>query len=449
MHLSHPPRLPESRRVKNQRATRPATGPRLRLEALEDRLVPSTVRMVDDDHAQAPNAAYTSINAAVAASQPGDTIRVFAGTYHESVTVPRTLTFVADRRGGDVVVDPGAQGSGFNVQANDVAILGFTVQDAQGSPGINLGRAFSGADIEGNVLRDNTFGLYLNSSGAHRTVVRFNAFLHNNAAGAASGNGIYSDQGVRNARITDNYFTGQANAAMIFVGNGSSAQAQSGLQIRGNVLDHDAPIILVNAHDSMLSDNVSVGSSGSGIFFGGGVHDVTVSHNTLRDGAFTGINLRTDSVNYPVAAGDANSNNLIKDNTVSGFGDSGIRLREGAHDNTVVGNHVTGNGTGNDPTTGDGISLEAALNNAVLHNVAENNRRDGIRVDAASSGNRIEHNRLRHNGEHDAHDDSVGAGTAGTANTWAHNSGQTENRTGLLRHSGGHGDGEDGHDDED
>src|ERR1043166_7848598 len=269
----------------SRNTTQPARIYRPLFESLEDRMVPSAVLLVDDDHAQAPNAQYTSISAAVAAAQPGDTIRVYSGTYHESVTVPKTLTFQAVAKAGPVVVDPGALGSGFNIQANDVRILGFTVQDAIGNPGINLSRTVSGADIEHNVLQDNTFGVYLNSNGTDRTVIRDNRFLHNNPAGAASGNGIYSDQGVTNARIVDNFFTGQQNAAMIFVGNGTATQAQSDLTIRGNTLDHDAPIILVNASNSTISDNLSIASAGSGIFFGGGVHDVVVSHNTLRDGA--------------------------------------------------------------------------------------------------------------------------------------------------------------------
>jgi len=435
---------PSRSSVKASRSYRPAA------ELLEDRRLMASVLLVDDDRAQAPNAQYTTISAAVAAAHPGDTIRVYTGTYHESVTVDKTLNLVAQSKKGAVVVDPAALGSGFDVQANDVRITGFRIQDATGSPGINLGRAFSGADIEKNVLADNTSGIYLNSSGADRTVIRGNAFLHNNAAGAAAGNGIYSDQGVSNARIEGNYFTGQTNAAMIFVGNGSTAQAQTGLLIRGNVLSHDAPIILVNTSNSAIVGNVSVASSGSGIFFGGGVHDVLVSHNVLRNGAFTGINLRTDTVNYPVAAGAVDTHNVIRDNIITGFGDSGIRLRDGATANVVEGNRVSGNGTGNDPTTGDGISLEGATNNIVRDNRADHNRRDGIRADAASTGNKILNNRLSDNGEHDAHDDSTGTATAGTANTWKGNSGSTQNRPGLLAdHGHKHHDGDDGDDRDD
>ena len=60
------------------------------------------------------------------------------------------------------------------------------------------------------------------------------------------------------------------------------------------------------------------------------------------------------------------------------------------------------------------------------------NGRDGIRVDARSTGNMILGKLLFLNGEHDAHDDSLGFGRAGTANFWWMNIGGSESRPGLL-----------------
>ena len=55
----------------------------------------------------------------------------------------------------------------------------------------------------------------------------------------------------------------------------------------GNRLQNDAAMIFINTHDSKITNNVSIGSNGSGIFFGGNVRNVEVSQNVLRNGAFT------------------------------------------------------------------------------------------------------------------------------------------------------------------
>src|SRR5437016_4623338 len=89
--------------VSRQPLRRPSRRPGV--EALEDRRMLSATLVVGG--ANDPAAQYHTINAAVTAANPGDTIRVDAGTYHESVNVTKTLTFVANHRRGDVIVDPG------------------------------------------------------------------------------------------------------------------------------------------------------------------------------------------------------------------------------------------------------------------------------------------------------------------------------------------------------
>ena len=67
------------------------------------------------------------------------------------------------------------------------------------------------------------------------------------------------------------------------------------------------------------------------------------------------------------------------------------------------------------------------------------------RLSRPGQKNRISRNVALGNKEHDCHDDSVGPGTAGTANLWRANRGQTENRPGLCRQQddGDHGGAED------
>ena len=104
-------------------------------------------------------------------------------------------------------------------------------------------------------------------------------------------------------------------------GDGTVAVDDFNLRIEDNELRKDAPIIFINAHDSSISHNVSVGSVGSGIFFGGNVRRFVVTHNVLRDGAFTGINLRSDPADYGPGAAAPDTDNRISHNTISGFGE--------------------------------------------------------------------------------------------------------------------------------
>jgi parallel beta-helix repeat protein len=172
---------------------------------------------------------------------------------------------------------------------------------------------------------------------------------------------------------------------------------------------------------------------GSGIALVGAVTHTEVAYNTLRGnaGSFTGINLLVSDVasggaynvaHDPSGAAIPNSGDKIMFNNVSGWGDSGIRLRDATHDVLVLSNTVTGNGTANAPTTGDGISIENSYSNCLYYNCVDTNRRngifltnaqantidsntatnnggDGILVSAGSAGNTISCNTANHNGD--------------------------------------------------
>jgi len=47
--------------------------------------------------------------------------------------------------------------------------------------------------------------------------------------------------------------------------------------------------------------------------------------------------------------------------------------------------------------------------------------------------NQFSENHMSDNVTHDCHDNSAGAGTAGTANFWINDQGATQNRPGLCR----------------
>ena len=122
--------------------------------------IPKTLTVDDSGGAD-----YTSIQAAIDASESGDTIMVHNGTYHENVRVNKQLTLI----GIDMPVVDGERGdSTIEVTASYCIIDGFQI--VHGSHyGYDAGIKVSsyGNTIENNSIHDNNVGIYLNGGGSN------------------------------------------------------------------------------------------------------------------------------------------------------------------------------------------------------------------------------------------------------------------------------------------
>ncbi|HEY0099934.1 MAG TPA: thrombospondin type 3 repeat-containing protein [Pyrinomonadaceae bacterium] len=293
------------------------------------------IRQVDDDRVQCPFAAHTSITAAVAAASNGDQIDVCAGTYTETVTVNKALNLRGAQAGVDArtravpVTDESvlnSPGGSFNITASNATVDGFTVQEGSAAPlanGITLAANRSGHRIFNNIIRDNTFGLYLNSNGAIQSIVRFNRFEGNNRAGAASGNAIYSDQGASNVVINQNRFTGHTSAAMVFAGT------QSNITVSSNQLVNDNSMVFFNSSAIIITGNVVTGSQGSVIFIGGGNNGIVITCNAISGGA-----ANTSAIRIPNFGSGTNSNVTANFNNIETM-PFGIRIDTGQYTGTL------------------------------------------------------------------------------------------------------------------
>jgi parallel beta-helix repeat protein len=364
--------------------------------------------VVDEDLADCPHADFRSIQEAVAAAQSGDKILVCPGRYLESVEVNKSeIRIEAKAAPGEVVLQgTPAQDFGFRLlNTTGVLVQGFTVQ----------GFRTANIRIEGgsrNTLRKNIttklVGISSTNQGSSIQVFNSSANIveHNiSFANCPFCNGI----SVRGAASSDNTVRG----------NDTFQNGQAGLQANGS---GPRNVLLGNrSHDNGI-----------------GIRNILGSHGNVIENNQVYANRPADPPAGAESGGiivGASTLVTVRNNRSEGNDPFGIRLQNGASNNLIEKNEVFQNdqdGIRLEPTVAAGTLPVTA--NVVQLNHVRRNVRDGIRVfSSLARDNTIERNVIRESGEHDAHDDSVGAGTGGTANLWIENKCETENRPELCK----------------
>jgi parallel beta-helix repeat protein len=137
------------------------------------------------------------------------------------------------------------------------------------------------------------------------------------------------------------------------------------------------------------------------------------------------------------AAGDV-SHNDVSENHYGGDPNNGtgagiLLFQPGAGDVDVDNNDASAND--------DGIVLDDADGESIDNNDSHDNVLfDGIFVDENSANNSLKNNTALDNAALDCEDASTGSGTAGTANSWKNDTGETQDPPGICRPPRGHGD---------
>jgi Right handed beta helix region len=318
------------------------------------------VLLVDDDQQECPNAGFTTIQTAVNAAAPGDTIQVCPGTYNEQVEIVKRLTLVGVERNGkkasvvqpsNIVVNTDFAGiptaSIILVRdTSDVTIRNITVD------GINNGlvcdatfptmdgiffRNASG-EIESVAIKNmlspqgcafaDAIDVFSTGEHAQRLTIR-DSSLHDNDIGGiiCIGPGI-TLHALRNV-ITGNDRSDIGQAGVQFIGGASGAAEGNTVM---NMIDASCPNptdcgFVSSGIGAFSTENVeivgnTIGNTNVGIFAGSGgdpASGIRVLQNTVFDShVFHGISVTGE-------------NSLVKDNLVTNCELAGVRLRTGTH----------------------------------------------------------------------------------------------------------------------
>ena len=297
----------------------------------------------------------SSIQAAVNAAYPGDTIIVMDGTYTENVKVDKRLMIRSENGPDSTIVqadDP--YDHVFEVTADYVKISGFTVtvEGADGdSAGIHLEADY--CNISNNNCSNSLAGIALSGS---------SNVLSNNICSSNDGYGIILGQSSNNNTISNNICSNNNTYGFYIVNSNNNS-------ISNNIcsLNDGFGIWLVfDSNNNTISDNnCSNNDYGIGLVFDS--NDNTISDNNCSNN------------DYGIGLGDSN-NNSISNNNCSNNEDNGIWLVD-SNDNYISTNNCSNNHCG--------IYLQDySKNNSISNNNCTNNSH-GIHLEDDSNNNHI------------------------------------------------------------
>lgn len=330
---------------------------------------PETLRAPED---------FPTIQGAINAAYPGDTVFVSPGTYYENVVVNKSLSLVGQDM-TNTVIDGNFTGNVVNITAYNVNVNGFTIRRSgitwPNDIGIYVGEASSGNNISGNIITGNDYGIRLDSS-SNNTI---------------DGNSISSnwDHGI-----------------LLSVSSSNSI-------VRNNVTSNYSGITLdLSSNNNVLRNNrMAWNSRNFGCFNNwqllSYVNDIDTSNTVDGNPIYYWINKSYEAV--PLDAGYVALINCthiaVHDLSLTENG-QGLLLAY-TKDSTITKNNITNNSLGieidyssNNTLSAnvidaniDGIELTYSSNNSIVRNSLTANSQSGIYA-FASSGNHIYRNNM-------------------------------------------------------
>ncbi len=302
-----------------------------------------------------------SIQEAIDAANPGDTIDVLGGIYHESLNISKPIILESK---GFTVLDSGANGNGITLRADGIVITGFDIRTVHRT-GLFI---FS----NNNVIKNNTISFCLDGirlDHSQNNSISFND-INNNTNGITLYTSFHNTLEMNNIR--DNNINEESDCGIFLAYSQGNIIRKNDLQENG-----DSSISLRSSSNNRISANTVRQNDWYGIYLVESSNKNVISENNASSNKDAGIYL------------DSSRNNYIWRNKAMGNA-KGICLAYNSNDNVLEGNNLSDNGKGIHLATHSG-------NNTVIDNIAQENGY-GISLSFSAGWNLLFNNHLIDNG---------------------------------------------------
>ncbi len=242
---------------------------------------------------------YKTIQGAVSAAAPGDTISVSPGAYRENVVVDKPLT-IKSSNGAAATTITAANPSkdAFLLTGADIRIEGFTITGASGSSGVKLDHA-SQCAVVNNIVYGNIRGVYCYQttqsevSSNNLTSNGYGVYFDHASDNTISNNVAMYERGMPNgSALGDGIFMANSSHNMV-VNNvlsnnhvfGISLLSSTNNSIRGNNItaNEQFGVRLRQSSDNVLSHNTISKDAQLGVYIGYASGNVIILNNFLQE----------------------------------------------------------------------------------------------------------------------------------------------------------------------
>lgn len=397
------------------------------------------------------NSPYTTIQSAVNAASPGDTIQVCPGNYQEHVTINQnqagqtlnglalqsvqplkaSIQFPQDGSGPT----PGYHDAIVSVRsARGVNIAGFTIEGPWSDSEVEPGDTFGPGDH---------FGVFVDQNGqANITGNRITQIEDAIVADRGDQDGVAVQAGLISYPISSTVtFPGTTGSADVtfnsidqYQKNGPTIDnAGSTGTVSFNAITGHGPTPTSPPDTAVTAQNAVQISSGA---------KAAVDANAISQNVYSLAPQATGILLYQAGGADVEGNQVYSNDTgiydyqssnsvTLANNDSWSNTLDGLTVDGSTGDQVKGNSSWNNQGNGVGV-YDSATRSDVAQNQVWGNTQDGLFADSTTDRNVFSSNQAQNDTIYDCEDDSRGGGTAGTNNTWTGDTGQTSSPPGIC-----------------